>query len=117
MANKTKDIKNLVKKIADETELYDYQVRLVMNSFIRNVLTELANGKTVHLLSLGKFWMKKVEGKNIWNPQKREKRYVEERYIPKFTFASRAYYFARDEATKNITGEEHREPDKKVCSG
>jgi hypothetical protein len=46
--------------------------------------------------------MKKLKANYVWDPQKKEKKYVEERLIPKFDYGHRAYHFARDEATKNL---------------
>ncbi len=104
MAEKKKALTSMVKIIAEESGVFDYQVRAVIKSLVKNILTRLANGETVHILALGKFWLKKRKPTNVWDPMKKEKSQRAERYVPKFNFGQRAYIFIRDEANRFLKG-------------
>lgn len=93
---------DMIKRIAKQTGLYNYQVKEVMRAFIRCTLSDLAEGKVVSILSLGKFWLKRYEAGKVWNPIKQIHQDKGVRYIPKFRFGPTARDFIRDEAQKNI---------------
>lgn len=105
MTDKKKSMSEMVKAIAEESGVFDYQVRAVMKSLIKNILSRLANGESVHVLALGKFWLKKRKPTNVWDPMKKEKCERGERFVPKFTYGQRAYYFIREEANRLLRGE------------
>lgn len=105
MSDKKKAMTDMVKTIADECGIFEYQVRAVLRSLVKAILTRLANGEAVHMLSLGKFWLKKRKATNVWNPVEKAKSERPERFVPKFTYGQRAYYFIREEANKLLRGE------------
>lgn len=105
MADKKKASSDMLKAVAEESGVFEYQVKAVIKSLIRNILSRLANGESVHVLALGKFWLKKRKPTNVWDPMKKEKSKRPERYVPKFSFGQRAYLFIRDEANRILRGE------------
>ena len=106
MSEKKQAMTDMVKTIADESGVFEYQVKAVLKSLVKNILTRLANGETVHVLALGKFWLKKRKATNVWNPVEKAKSERPERFVPKFTYGQRAYYFIREEANKLLRGEQ-----------
>lgn len=95
---------DMTKRISKMTGLYQYQVRKVMTAAIQCIVNDLALGKTVSLLSLGKFRLQKREKRKAFNPYTKEWFELEDCHVPKFKFGKRAYDFIKCEATKNIEG-------------
>lgn len=95
---------NMLRRIAKMTGLFEYQVRDVILAFIRFTLSDLTEGKEVHILSLGKFWLKKLENTTIWNPNIRKMVKVGVRYVPKFTYGPSVVRFIKAEAKKHFEG-------------
>ena len=95
---------DLVAEIAAETGLYQYQIRLVLIAFIRSVLSQLAQGKTVHFLSLGKFWVRHMKARKGFIPYHQKPTEYPESFVPKFTWGRRADAFVREEAKRNLLG-------------
>ena len=95
---------DLVISIAEETGLYQYQVRLVLVAFIRCLISQLAQGRTVHFLSLGKFWLRHMKARKGFIPYHRKPAEYPESFVPKFTWGKRAYAFIREEAKRNLLG-------------
>ena len=94
----------MIKEIAEESGVFEHQVKAVLKSLIRSILVRLANGETVHIMSLGKFWLNKQKSNYVWNPITKVKVQKPERYVPKFTYGQRAYYFVREEAGRLLRG-------------
>jgi nucleoid DNA-binding protein len=97
---------DMTKRIAKKTGMYDYQVRAILMAFIQETITDLARGKSVHLMALGKFWVKKMKPCRVWNPRKKEQFQVGTRYLPRFEYGGKAYAFIKQEATNNCEGAE-----------
>lgn len=93
---------DMIACIADLTGMHQYQVRLVLVSMIQYMMNELALGKTVHFLSLGKFWLKLVPARKGFNPYRRIPADYPEGFVPKFTWGRRAYEFIRCETRKHL---------------
>ncbi len=104
MARKLSPHKNLIKKIAEDTELYEYQVKSVIISLIQETIRDLCAGKQVHLLSLGKFWVKKLKPQGSWDPYRKTKISLEARGVPKFTFGRRAGEFIKAQVANCLEG-------------
>lgn len=100
---------SMIKRIAQITGLFEYQVRQVIMSFIRLTISDLVEGKEVHILSLGRFWLKRMAPSQIWNPYLKKKVKSGNRYIPKFTFGPTATRFVKREAKKHFEGKADRE--------
>lgn len=98
-------LKEITEKISEDTGLKEYEVKSVVISMIKYIATELANGRSVYLLSLGKFWLKHMAPQKGWDPRRLERMDLKDRFIPKFSFSNRLYYFIRDEASKKLRDE------------
>ena len=85
------------------TGLYQYQVKKVLVAVVQCIVNDLALGKEVHFLSLGKFKTFKKEKRQGFNPYHGKHFEIDECYVPKFKFGKRAYDFIKSEATKNRT--------------
>ncbi len=96
---------DMIIRIAELTGLHQYEVRLVLVSMIQCMMNDLALGKTVHFLSLGKFWLKHVPARKGFNPYRRIPADYPEGFVPKFTWGRRAYEFIRSETRKHLLGE------------
>lgn len=94
---------DMTKRIANITGLYQYQVRKVIVAAIQCIINDLALGKTVSLLSLGKFSLKKRPTRKVYNPRLKKLVEYKTAYLPKFKFGMRAYEFIKSEASKNHT--------------
>lgn len=101
---------NLFKRVARQTGFPMVQVKTVIVEFIRVIITELANGRTVYMMSLGKFWLKPVEAKKAWNWRKKLYMSLPHRMIPKFKFSNNVYELIRSEASKFIEHADGHEP-------
>jgi len=93
---------DLLKKVSLATGYPIAQVKEVIVQFIRVIITELANGRAVYLMSLGKFWLKPAGAQRAWDWTKKEYVQLGERLIPKFTFSNKVYQMIRSEASSLI---------------
>lgn len=99
---------DLLKKVARDTGFPIVQVKEIIVGFIRVIITELANGRAVYLMSLGKFWLKPAEAQKAYDWRRKQHVQLGERLIPKFTFSNKVYQLIRSEASSLI--DEQPEP-------
>ena len=90
----------MISRICSRTELYEYQVKKVLQTFVMLTITDLIAGKPVHFYSLGKFWLKEAKAQIGWNPASKKRQALKRRFIPKFKYGKKAYDFIRNEAEK-----------------
>lgn len=105
MAKKRSYHKNLIKKIAYDTELYENQVKSVIIAFIQETIRALCAGRSVQILSLGKFWVKRSRT-NAWDPYRQKKIKLPLRLIPKFTYGRRVSDFIKQVSQEAFEGQE-----------
>ena len=101
-------MQDLFKKVARGSGYPIGQVKEVITEFIRVIISELANGRTVYIMSLGKFWLKPAAAQKAWDWTKQKHIELGERLVPKFKFSNRVYIMIREEASRLI--DEQPEP-------
>ena len=75
----------LVKKIADSTQIEQTKIDKVINSAIQIITDTVANGDKVQFVGFGTFEMKKRSERNGRNPQTGESIIIEARNVPYFS--------------------------------
>lgn len=93
---------DLLPRISVESGLFEYQVKEVMRSIVRNIMTELANGNDIRVAGLGTFWLKKAKAQMAFDPFRHSFKKVDIRYLPKFRYSLRANDFIKKEAKSNL---------------
>ena len=96
---------DMTKRIAQQTGLFEHQVRAVVLAFVRNVISDLSLGKSVHVMSLGKFYIKRMGARKIFDPFRGKPDRVGDRYIPRFTFGRRVLEFIKRESLVSLGGQ------------
>ena len=103
-----KNPKNMVKvgtlyeRLSKLTGMRKYQVRLILQNFVRVVIDEQCKGNTVFLNGLGKFHFKRTSARKHWDFSIKRVGFTKGHLIPKFEYGSSAYKFIRSEATKKL---------------
>lgn len=106
--NMLKKPKNTIKvsqlycRLGKLTGMRQYQVRLLLQNFVRVVVDELCKGNTVYLNGLGKFYFKRTSARKHWDCSLKRVNFTLGHLIPKFEYGSSAYKFIRAEATKKL---------------
>lgn len=74
----------LIKRIAKQTGLFEYQVRLTIKYLIKNIVLELSEGNSVKVHSLGTFRTGKARRKKFYSLQEKKMMTYPQRLVPKF---------------------------------
>lgn len=98
----SKSRKDMIEGVAVKTALPERVVKSVFNAIVEYIAEHVSRGEDVHLLSLGRFWLKKAPGRSIMVPSVGKLMKVKDRYIPKFSFGRYIERIIRKEAKRNI---------------
>jgi DNA-binding protein HU-beta len=79
---------DLVKKIADETEISKAKAEVVLNAFIKHVMVLLKKGDKLALPGFGTFFVTKRAAREGINPQTKTKIKIPAKRVPKFKAGS-----------------------------
>lgn len=98
----SKSRKDMIETVAVKTAVPERTIKSILNALVEYIADKLSRGDEVHLMSLGRFWMKSAPKRDIMVPSTGKIHKVGARLIPKFSFGRVIGKIIRKETAKHI---------------